>query len=98
MDHINSDIEADIERILGDRRETPKGKGKGPKTQHDSMQGILNDLARGRRDMMNVIAQMAINTEMIQHSVSTVGANAAGGASGSERHQGGGASGSSGSQ
>jgi hypothetical protein len=48
--------------------------------------------------MMNAIAQMAINTEMIQHSVSTMGANATGGASGSGGHQGGGANGSSGSQ
>jgi hypothetical protein len=40
--------------------------------------------------MMNDIAQMAINTHMIQHSVSTVGANAVRGASGSGGHQGGG--------
>jgi hypothetical protein len=83
---------------MGDRRETPEGRGKGPETHSDSTQAILNDLARGQRDMMNAIAQMAINTQMIQHSVSTMGANAAGGASGSGGHQGGGASGSSGSQ
>jgi hypothetical protein len=83
---------------MGDRRETPEGKGKGPETHSDSTQAILNDLARGQQDMMNVIAQMAIITPMIQHSVSTMGANVAGGASGSGGHQGGGASVSSGSQ
>jgi hypothetical protein len=98
MDHISSDTEVDLERIMGDKHETPEGKGKGLKTQHDSMQAILNDLARGQRDMMNAIAQMAINTQLIHHSVRTMGAKAAGGASGSGGHQGGGASGSSGSQ
>jgi hypothetical protein len=97
-DHISSDTEAEIERNMGDRRETPEGKGKGPETHSDSTQAILNGLARGQRDMMNAIAQMAINTQMIQHNVSTMGANVAGGASGSRGHQGGGASGSSGSQ
>jgi hypothetical protein len=57
----------------------------------------LNDIARGQRDMINVIAQMAINTHMIHHNVSTIGANAAREEIGSEGHQGGGASGSSGS-
>jgi hypothetical protein len=47
--------------------------------------------------MMNAILHMAISRQMIQHSVSTMGANATGGASGSRGHQGGGASGSSGS-
>jgi hypothetical protein len=83
---------------MGDRRETPEGRGNGPKTQPDSTQAILNDLARGQQDMMNAIAQMDISTQMIHRSVSTIGANAAGGASGSGGHQGGGASGSSGSQ
>jgi hypothetical protein len=48
--------------------------------------------------MMNAIAQMAISTQMIQHSVITMGANATRGMSGSRGHQGGGASGSSGSR
>jgi hypothetical protein len=38
---------------------------------------------------MNAIAQMAISTHMIHHSVGTIGANLAGGASGSGGHQGG---------
>jgi hypothetical protein len=96
-DHINSDTEAGIERTMGDRWETPEGRGKGLETHSNITQAILNDLVRGQRDMMNAIAQLAINTQMIQHSVSTMGANAAGGASGSGGHQGGGASGSSGS-
>jgi hypothetical protein len=41
---------------MGDRLETPEGRGKGPKTHSDSTQAILNDLARGHRDMMNSIA------------------------------------------
>jgi hypothetical protein len=41
---------------MGDRRETLEGRGKGPETHSDSMQAILNDLARGQRDMMNAIA------------------------------------------
>jgi hypothetical protein len=97
-EHISANTEAKIERSVGDRRETPEGRGKGPKTQLDSTQAILNDLARGQRDMMNATAQMAINTQMIHHSVSTIGANPAGGASGSRGHGGGGVSGSSGSQ
>jgi hypothetical protein len=83
---------------MGDRQEIPEDRGKGPKTHSDSTHAILNDLARGQRDMMNAIAQMAISTQMIHHSVSTTGANVAGGASGSGGHQGGGASGSNGSQ
>jgi hypothetical protein len=98
IEHIKSNIEAKIERTMGDRRETLEGRGKGPETQPDNTQAILNDLARGQRNMMNAIAQMAISTQMIHHSVSTIGANAAGGASGLGGHQGGGASGSSGSQ
>jgi hypothetical protein len=83
---------------MGDRRETPEGRVKGPETHVDSTQAMLNDLARGQRDMMNAMQQMAINTHMIHHSMSTISANAAGGASGSRGYQGGGASGSSGSQ
>ena len=71
---------------MGDRHDTPKGKGKGFETQHDSTQAILNDLARGQWYMMNAIAQMAINTHMIHHSVSTMGANVVGEASGSGGH------------
>jgi hypothetical protein len=48
--------------------------------------------------MMNAIVQMAISTQMIHHSMSTIGTNAAGGAIGLGVHQGGGASGSNGSQ
>jgi hypothetical protein len=83
---------------MGDRRETPKGRGKGPETHSDSTQAILNDLARGQRGMMNAIPQMTIITHMIQHSVRTMGSNAAEGASGSGGHKGGGVSGSSASQ
>jgi hypothetical protein len=78
-----------------DRRETPEGRGKDPETHPDSTQAILNDLERGKQNIMNAIAQMAISTQMIQHSVST---NSIGGVSGSGGHQGGGASRSSGSQ
>jgi hypothetical protein len=46
--------------------------------------------------MMNTITQMAIGTQLIQNSVGTIGANIAGGASGSMGHHEGGASGSSG--
>jgi hypothetical protein len=97
-DHISSNTEADIERTMSDKRETPEGRGEGPETHYDSTKANLNDLARGQRDMMNAISQMAISTQMIQHSVSTMGVNAARGANGSRRHQGGGASGSGGSQ
>jgi hypothetical protein len=83
---------------VGDMRETPESGGKGPETHVDSTQAMLNDLARGQRDMNNAIQQMAISTQMIHHSMSIIGANAARGASGSGGHQGGGASGSSGSQ
>jgi hypothetical protein len=55
-------MKAEIETTMGDRREIPEGRGKGPKTHYDSTQTILNDLARGKRDMMNVIAHMAIGT------------------------------------
>jgi hypothetical protein len=41
---------------MGDRRETPEGKGKGLETHSDNTQAILNDLARGQWDMMNAIA------------------------------------------
>jgi hypothetical protein len=71
---------------MGDRRETPEGREKGPETHVDSMQAMLNDLARGERDMMNSIQRMAISTQIIHHSVSTISANAIGGASGSGGH------------
>jgi hypothetical protein len=35
-EHIISDTKAKIERTMGDRRETPEGKGKGPETHVDS--------------------------------------------------------------
>jgi hypothetical protein len=36
-DHISSNIEVDIERTMGDRCETPEGRGKRPETHSDSM-------------------------------------------------------------
>jgi hypothetical protein len=78
---------------MGDKHDIPKGKGKGPEAPYDSTQAMLNDLARGQRDMMHVITQMAIRTQLIQNSMSTTGANIAGGASGSMEHHGGGSSG-----
>jgi hypothetical protein len=36
-DHISSDTEAEIERTMGDKRETPEGRGKGHETHSDSM-------------------------------------------------------------
>jgi hypothetical protein len=81
---------------MGDRHDIPEGKGKGPETPYDSTQAMLNDLARGQRDMMNVITQMAINTQLIYNSMGTMGANMASGASCSMGHHGGGASGSNG--
>ena len=71
---------------MGDRRETPEGKGNGFEIHFDSTRAMLNDLARGQWDMMNAIAQMAISTQMIQHGVSTMGDNVAGGVSDSEGH------------
>jgi hypothetical protein len=47
-DHISSDIEVEIERTMGDRHETPEGRGKGPETDSNSTHAILNDLARGQ--------------------------------------------------
>jgi hypothetical protein len=79
-------------------RTFPEGRGKGPEIPYDSTKDIMNDLARGQRDMMNAIAQMAISSQMIHNSLGTIGANLAGGVSGSKGHQGGGASGSSGNQ
>jgi hypothetical protein len=32
---------------MGDRRETPEGRGKGPETHIDSTHAMLNDRARG---------------------------------------------------
>jgi hypothetical protein len=43
----HSDIEAKIKRTMGDRHETPEGRGKGPETHVDNTQAMLNDLARG---------------------------------------------------
>jgi hypothetical protein len=40
---------------MGDRRETPEGRGKGPETHIDNTQDMLNDLARGQRDPMTTI-------------------------------------------
>jgi hypothetical protein len=70
---------------------------KDPERHVDNIQAVLNDIARGQRDMMNAIQQMAIGAQILHHSMSTIGANAAGGPSGSRRHQGGGANVSSGS-
>ena len=55
-EHIISNTEAEIERSMGDRQETPEGRGKGPETHPNSMQTILNDIARGQQDMMNAIS------------------------------------------
>jgi hypothetical protein len=57
---------------------------------------MLNDLTRGKGDMMNAITQMEISTQLIQNIVGMIGTNIAGGASGSMGHHGGGVSGSSG--
>jgi hypothetical protein len=83
---------------MGDRCETPEGRGKGPKIHFDSTQATLSDVARGQRDLLTSIQQMNLSEQMLQHSMITIGANAAGGPSGSRGCQGGGASGSSGSQ
>jgi hypothetical protein len=53
---------------------------------HNSTQDIVNDLSRGQRDNMNTMAQMAINTHMVQNSVETMGGNVVGGASGLGGH------------
>jgi hypothetical protein len=55
IDHISSYTEAEIERTMGDRHETPEGRGKGLKIHFDSMQAMLNDLAREHRDLLTSI-------------------------------------------
>ena len=54
---------------MGDMCETPEGRGKGPEIHFDSTQAMLNDPARGQRDMMNAIQQMSISAQMLHHSV-----------------------------
>jgi hypothetical protein len=61
-DHISLETEVEIERKMGDRHDISEGKGKGPETPYDSTQTMLNDLAMGQRDRMNIVTQMAINT------------------------------------
>jgi hypothetical protein len=46
---------------MGDRREIPEGRGKGPKIHFGSTQAILNDLARGQRDLLTAIQQMNLS-------------------------------------
>jgi hypothetical protein len=96
-DRINSETEAELEGDMGDREDfpegrgkgtkIPEGRGKGPKIPYDSTQAMLNDLTKGQRDMMNAITQMAISSQMIQHSLGMIGANLAGGVSGSSGNQ-----------
>ena len=93
-EHINSDTEAEIEGTMGDRHETPEGRGKGPEIHFDSMQAMLNDLTRGQIDLLIAVQQLNLSAQMLQHSMSTIGANVAGGPSGSGGHRGGGAGGS----
>jgi hypothetical protein len=83
---------------MGDRCETPEGKGKGPKIHFDNTHAMLNDLARGQGDMLTSIQQMNLSAQMLQHNMISIGVNATGGPGGSRGHQGCGASGSSGSQ
>jgi hypothetical protein len=83
IEHITSGTKVDIEGTMGDRRETPEGRGKGPKTHIDSIQATLNDLDRGQRDILTSIQQMKISAQMLHLSMSIIGANAAGGQSGS---------------
>jgi hypothetical protein len=97
-EHINLDTKAKIEGTIGDRRETPEGRGKGLETHIDSTQTMFNDLARGQRALLNTIQQMNISAQMPHHSMSTIGTNVARGPCGSGGHQGGGASGSNVSQ
>jgi hypothetical protein len=68
---------------MGDRHDILEGKGKGLEATYDSTQAMSNDLARGQRDMMHAITQMAISTQLIQNSIGTTSATIAGGASGS---------------
>jgi hypothetical protein len=94
--HISSEIEAQIEGKMGDKHDIPEGKGKGPEAPYENNQAMLNDLARGKQDMIKSITQMEIRTQLIQNSMGTIGANVEGGARSSIGHHGGGASGSSG--
>jgi hypothetical protein len=68
---------------MGDRHDISEGKGKGLKAPYDNTQAMLNNIAKGKQDMMNAITQMTISTQLIQNSVGTIGANIASGASGS---------------
>jgi hypothetical protein len=62
-------------------------QGKGPEIHFDSMQAMLNDLTRGQIDLLIAVQQLNLSAQMLQHSMSTIGANAAGGPSGSKRQQ-----------
>jgi hypothetical protein len=77
-------------------RTTRRAVGAGSEPPFDSTRAMLNDLARGQQEMRNSIAQMALNSQIIQNNLSTIGASIVGGAVGHTGHQGGGASGSSG--
>ena len=90
--HTQSDTEPEIEdkeHISSDTEVEIEGTTGDRRETH---------LARAQRDLLTAIQQMNLSEQMLQHSMSTIGANAAGGASGSGGHCGGGASGSSGSQ
>jgi hypothetical protein len=54
-EHISSGTEVKIERTMGDRRDTPKGRGKGPEIHLGSMQAMLSDLTRGQRYLLTAI-------------------------------------------
>jgi hypothetical protein len=93
-DHIS--VEAKDEGDMGPGEDYPEGSGGGSEQPFDSTRSMLNDLARGQQEMRNAIAQMALNSQIIQNSLSTIGASIARGAVGHTRHQGGAASGSNG--
>jgi hypothetical protein len=95
-DHISAETEAEDEGDMGPGEDYPEGSGGGSEQPFDSTRAMLNDLARGQQEMRNAIAQMVLNSQIIQNNLSTIGASIVGGAVGHTGHQGGGASGSSG--
>jgi len=46
---------------MGDRHKTPEVRGKGPEIHFDSTHAMLNDLARGQRDLLTAIQQMNLS-------------------------------------
>jgi hypothetical protein len=81
---------------MGPEEYYPEGSGGSSEPPFDNNMAILNDLARGQLEMENVITQMALNSQIIQNNLSTIGASIGGGTLGHTGHQGGGASGSNG--